>query len=437
MTADVMRLPLPEPDDSHPLDWYPEDSEAIGLPGVLTETSYTLPPDLNLGQWLAIGETLQRMERSVMWWLGDWWRYGERRYDQEIYQSVPEMVKDVTGHAYQTVRAAGWVAGKFEPERRLEDVPWTFHREVAVLPPVDADSLLTECIPGDTTPRTLTRKQLVERVKERQGMIAVEAAKAVPMPAPAIIPPTVRAEVADVSKRMPLDDSSVHLIVTSPPYGVGIDEYQDGGDILAGDWPEFMLSWLSESLRVACEHGRLALNVPLDTTRGGFRPTYAQAVQMAEAAGWEYRSSIIWVDDQLGKSTARGSMDSAAAPHVIAGAEMVALFSKGEWRRDPVGSMVSGDPRWLQHDEWLEWANGIWRFPGETRAFGGHPAPFPYELPRRLIKYLSFPGDVVLDPFSGSGTTALAAHRLGRDFVGFDRSPEYVKLTLRRVVEAA
>src|SRR4051812_34688284 len=142
MSADMMRLPLPEPDDAHPLDWYPEDSEAIGLPGTLTETSYTLPEGLNLGQWLAVGETLQRMERSVMWWLGDWWRYGERNYDQRVYQSIPDMVKRATGHAYQTVRDAGWVAGKFDASLRRDDVSWQFHKATAVLPSEDAQHVL-------------------------------------------------------------------------------------------------------------------------------------------------------------------------------------------------------------------------------------------------------------------------------------------------------
>lgn len=432
MVAEVMRLPLPGPDDSHPLDWYPEDSEAIGLPGVLTETSYALPDGLNIGQWLAVGETLQRMERSVMWWLGDWWRYGKRNYGDMAEQASKDHVKDITGHTYGVVTNAATVAKTFEVSRRRENLPFSYHQEVASLPAEDAESLLDE-----VEQTGMKRADLRDKVKERKNVIAVAAARAIPMPSPAVVPPNVRAEVADVAKRIPLANDTAHLIVTSPPYGVGIDEYQDGGDVLAGDWPEFMVAWMAEALRVTVDNGRLALNVPLDTTRGGFRPTYAQAVQMAEAAGWEYRSSIIWMDDQLGKSTARGSMDSPAAPHVIAGAEMVALFSKGAWRREPPVPPAPGDPRWLQHDEWLEWANGIWRFAGETHAFGGHPAPFPYELPRRLIKYLSFPGDVVLDPFSGSGTTGLAAHRLGRDFVGFDRSPEYVKLTLRRIVEAA
>lgn len=420
--SDVMRLPLPEPDDSNPLDWYPGDDEPRGLPGVLTETSYTLPEGLNIGEWLGIGETLQRMERSVMWWIGDWWRYGERRYGEMASQASRDMIKDATGYSYDTVRNAGRVAEKFENGRRLPDVPWSHHQAVAALPVEEAESLLTE-----VKAEGLSLRDTREKAKERRTVIAVEAALSQPAPDPLIVPQHVRIEVAD-ARSMPLDDGSVHLIVTSPPYGVD-RPYAGQGDVAAGDWPGFMHDWLLEAYRVAADHGRLALNVPLDTSRGGFRPTYAQAVQMAESAGWEYRSTIVWFDDQLGKSTARGSMDSAASPYIYAGAEMIALFSKGDWKRE------SGQRSDLNHQDWLDWTNGVWRFMGETQAWEGHPAPFPFELPRRLIRLLSFPGDVVLDPFVGSGTTMLAAAQLQRQAVGFDRSSQYVASALRRVVK--
>lgn len=422
MNESVMRLPLPEPDDSSPLDWYPGDDEPRGLPGVLTETSYTLPEGLNIGQWIGIGETLQRMERSVQWWLGDWWRYGERRYGEMASQASRDLVKDVTGHALQTVKNAAWVADKFELSRRRDNVPFSHHAEVAALPANEADALL-DTVQAEGTKRA----DLREMVKERKTVIAVEAALAQPAPDPINVPWNVRVEVAD-ARSLPLEDDSVHLIVTSPPYGVG-RPYAGDGDVAAGDWQAFMHDWLLEAYRVTVPTGRLALNVSLDTSKGGFRPTYAHAVTMAEMAGWEYRSSIVWFDDQLGKSTARGSMDSAAAPHIYAGAEMIALFSKGEWKRH------TDQPSTLERAEWLEWTNGVWKFMGETQAWEGHPAPFPFELPRRLIRLLSFPGDVVLDPFAGSGTTVLAAAQLQRQAVGFDRSSQYVASALRRIVK--
>lgn len=413
---------------SHSLDWFPEpELEEKALPGILTETSYTLPEGLNIGKWLAIGETLQRMERSVQWWLGDWWNYGERRYGEMASQASKDAVQDATGHTYQTVRNAGIVAEKFESARRRADVPFSYHEAVSALPPDEADGLLDEAVVEGWK-----RAEIREQAKDRKQAIAVEAALSQPAPAPEVVPWNVRVDQAD-ARKLPLTDGSVHLTVTSPPYALD-KAYQDG-DVPVEDWRAFMYAWYVEAYRVTTHHGRLAVNVPLDTTLGGFRATYATAAHMAMAAGWTYRSTIVWFDDQLGKSTARGSLDSPAAPHIIAGAEMIALFSKGEWKRETPDLSAPERQRGpvLGHDDWLTWTNGVWRFPGEAQAWEGHPAPFPYELPRRLVLLLSFPGDTVLDPFCGSGTTVLAAGRLGRQAIGFDIAQAYVDSTLRRV----
>jgi site-specific DNA-methyltransferase (adenine-specific) len=233
-----------------------------------------------------------------------------------------------------------------------------------------------------------------------------------------------RIEVADAG-RLPLADESVDLTVTSPPYGLEMP-YAGALDPAEG-WAAFMRRWLREAYRVARQGGRLALNVPLDTTKGGNRPTYPQAWAAAQAAGWSYRWAVVWYEGNISRSVARGSQDSASAPHVIAPVEIVAVFHKGEWRREPPC------PSDLAHEEWLEWTCGVWRFGGEGRSWERHPAAFPEELPRRLIKLLSFPGDTVLDPFVGSGTTALAAHRLGRAAIGFDITAEYVGSAKRRL----
>jgi site-specific DNA-methyltransferase (adenine-specific) len=196
----------------------------------------------------------------------------------------------------------------------------------------------------------------------------------------------------------------------------------------SSDWTAKMRDWLTEMHKILKPGGRLALNIPLDTTKGGFRPTYAQAVQIAVGVGFTYRATIVWNEGNVNKSTARGSVDSAGCPHIIAPVEMVALFSKGDWRRDPPNG---GD---LDHQDWLDWTNGLWTFGGESQSWEGHPAAFPEELPRRLVKLLSFPGDTVLDPFNGSGTTTLVAYRLSRKAVGFDASAEYVESARRRMI---
>jgi site-specific DNA-methyltransferase (adenine-specific) len=270
---------------------------------------------------------------------------------------------------------------------------------------------------------SMTVKEAVQEARKRERAQR-PAKEPIPMSIPEI---PVRLEVADALS-LPLEAASVDLIITSPPYG--LEKPYLGSADLAGGWREFMADWLCEARRVAKFGGRLALNVPLDTSSPHPRATYAAAVEMALFAGWKYRWTIVWNEGNVSRSTARGSVDSPSAPHVICGCEVIAVFSNGEWIRDSHPDRVD-----LTHEEWLAWTNGLWSFPGESRPWMGHPAPFPPELPRRLIKLLSYVGDTVLDPFVGSGTTVLEAHQLGREALGFDICPEYIDQSRRRIAE--
>lgn len=267
----------------------------------------------------------------------------------------------------------------------------------------------------------VSEKKKRERTTQRVQRESDRAAEPVPE-----LP--VRLEVADATD-LPLQDNSVSLIVTSPPYG--LDKSYRGVSDPGDGWYEFTLDWLLEAYRVAQPGGRLAVNVPLDTSEPYPRPTYSQAVHAACEAGWCYRWTIVWNEGNVSRSVARGSVDSPSAPHVIAPVEMIAVFHKGDWATPHRSEAVTD----LTHEEWLEWTNGLWTFPGESRPWEGHPAAFPPELPRRLIKLLSYRWDLVLDPFCGSGTTPLEAHRLGRRAIAFDLSPEYVASSQRRIAQ--
>jgi site-specific DNA-methyltransferase (adenine-specific) len=256
------------------------------------------------------------------------------------------------------------------------------------------------------------------RQRERQ-------AEAAARPEPPTIPE--RIEVADVTERIPLEDDSVDLVLTSPPYALD-KPYRGTGDIQIDGWVEFMTDWLREAYRVAKPNGRLALNIPLDTTLGGCRAVYVDAVNAAREAGWIYKTTIIWRKQNSTKGNrVLGSVGSSNKPHPIAEDEMIAILFKGEWGRSSDG--------WddVTPDEWQSWGKGDWAFPGETRPWENHPAAFPLELPTRLIKMLSRVGDTVLDPFCGSGTAILAARRLKREGIGFDQSEDYVAGARRRL----
>jgi len=267
--------------------------------------------------------------------------------------------------------------------------------------------------------RTFDVKQACREARQEARR---EETAAKPVPAPQDI--AARIEQADASS-LPLEAGTVDLIVTSPPYGIEIG--YAGGDVPFADWQAFMQAWLAEAFRVTRHTGRLCVNVPLDTNCGGWRPAYAQTVEAALAAGWRYRTTIVWEEGNVSRSIARGSVDSHAAINVTCGDEMIAVFYKGEWARD------DGDTADIPHEDWLAWTNGHWRFGGESRPFEDHPAPFPEELPKRLILLFSGRGATVLDPFAGSGTTALVASRLGRQAIGFDLDPQCVASARRRL----
>jgi site-specific DNA-methyltransferase (adenine-specific) len=214
-----------------------------------------------------------------------------------------------------------------------------------------------------------------------------------------------------------MEPETVDLIVTSPPYNVGIayDEYDD--TVSHDAYLAFTREWLTACLRVAKPDGRLCLNIPLDTAEHG--PVGATITHLALEVGWRYKTTIIWNEQNISRGTAWGSWLSAAAPHVIAPVEFILVLYKAQWKKQRQG--VSD----ITADEFKAWAGarGVWSFNGA--AANGHPAPFPLELPRRCVKLFSFVDDLVLDPFAGSGTTLLAARQTGRRAVGIELSERY------------
>jgi hypothetical protein len=168
-----------------------------------------------------------------------------------------------------------------------------------------------------------------------------------------------RFEVADAAD-LPWPDGTVDLTVTSPPYGLDV-QYEGGDPPDYVAWLQALRVWLTELLRVAHPvWGRLCLNVPLDRDLGGWQPVSADALLVARAVGWQFRTWILWDKGQAGTGTDRGSIDSAGAPNVTAPVESVLVFYRGHWKR-------SG-PACMPHQDWLELCGprGLWRFPGTS-----------------------------------------------------------------------
>ena len=224
-----------------------------------------------------------------------------------------------------------------------------------------------------------------------------------------------------------LPDNSVHLMVTSPPYNVGKDYDKN---LTLDEYREFLKRVWSEVKRVLVPGGRVCINLA-NLGRKPYIPLHAFIVEDMLDLGFLMRGEIIWNKASSGSpSTAWGSWLSAKNPTLRDIHEYILVFSKGMFTRRNLDRKST-----ISKGEFLEFTKSIWTFSAEPATKVGHPAPFPVELPYRLIQLYTFEGEVVLDPFVGSGQTAIAVIKTKRHYVGYDINPEYVKLAERRVKE--
>jgi site-specific DNA-methyltransferase (adenine-specific) len=227
-----------------------------------------------------------------------------------------------------------------------------------------------------------------------------------------------------------LPDSSIHLVVTSPPYNLGKDYGTARDDATYHSYLDWVMLWCAELWRVLEPGGRLCLNIPLDINlsfdAGGKKVTQKRPVladfthRLVNEQGWLYNTTILWLEGNISRRTAWGSWLKASDPWVNTAAEAVLVLSKQKRKRDGKGKHTE-----ISREQFMDWTLGLWEFRGETSKRWNHPAAFPEELPRRLIRMYSFTDDVVLDPFLGSGTTCRVAKDLGRKSIGIEIDPGY------------
>lgn len=224
-----------------------------------------------------------------------------------------------------------------------------------------------------------------------------------------------------------LPDGCVALMVTSPPYNVGKD-YDDDLDL--DEYLGLLQRVFAETYRVVEPGGRVAVNVA-NLGRKPYLPLNHLVGSVLTEIGFLLRGEIIWKKAKAaGGSTAWGSWQSAKNPTLRDVHEYVLVASKGSFRRERSGEDT------ISKEGFLEATMSVWDILPESARRVGHPAPFPTELPRRLIELYTFAGDVVLDPFLGSGSTAIAAVQAGRHFVGYETDPEYAALAEHRIASA-
>jgi site-specific DNA-methyltransferase (adenine-specific) len=235
---------------------------------------------------------------------------------------------------------------------------------------------------------------------------------------------------ASSEKMSALPDCSVHIMITSPPYNVG-KEYDD--DLSLRDYLSFLKQVWREVYRVLVPGGRACINLA-NLGRKPYIPLHAFVIQSALELGFLMRGEIIWDKAASASvSTAWGSWRSASNPTLRDVHEYILVFSKHVFRREKINSRRDT----VKRDQFLELTKSIWTFPAESAKKVGHPAPFPVELPYRLIHMYTYEGEVALDPFMGSGQTALAAIKAGRRYIGYEIDPAYAQLAQERIEQYA
>ncbi|HKH88551.1 MAG TPA: site-specific DNA-methyltransferase [Acidimicrobiales bacterium] len=247
---------------------------------------------------------------------------------------------------------------------------------------------------------------------------------------------------ADARRMVDVADDSIALVVTSPPYFAGKDyELELGREGVPATYLEYLAllrDVFAECKRVLEPGGRIAVNV----ANLGRRPYRSLSGDVAgilqDDLGLLLRGEVIWWKGRAaGGSCAWGTFQSPANPVLRDVTERVVVASKGRFDRALTSAQRSqvGRPSaaTISRDEFLEATTDIWELPAESARRVGHPAPFPVDLPRRLIELYTYEGDVVLDPFGGSGSTAVAAVRTGRHYLCYDTDADYCEAARRRI----
>jgi site-specific DNA-methyltransferase (adenine-specific) len=226
-----------------------------------------------------------------------------------------------------------------------------------------------------------------------------------------------------------LPDDSIHLTVTSPPYNAQ-KEYDQ--DLTLGEYLAMLERVFAETYRVLVPGGRACINIA-NLGRKPYIPLHSFIIDLMLDLGFLMRGEIIWNKAaSASPSTAWGSWLSASNPVLRDVHEYILVFCKAGFKR-PQGERQNT----IQKEDFLAWTKSVWDFPAVQARKIGHPAPFPVELPHRCIQLYTYHWDVVLDPFAGSGSTAIAAQGDGRHFVAYEIDPDYCQLARTRLADHA
>lgn len=221
-----------------------------------------------------------------------------------------------------------------------------------------------------------------------------------------------------------LIDNCISLTVTSPPYNIGKDSDEDLSD---NEYWEMITKVFKEVYRVTESGGRLVVNVA-NLGRKPYIPFSKYFIEVILQIGFLMRGEIIWQKSKGANANfAWGSWLSPSNPVIRDIHEYCLVFSKDSMKNSTKGEST------IEKEEFMESTLSIWNISPARAKKIGHPAPFPVELAKRFINLYSFKNDLILDPFIGSGSTAIAAKLLNRDYIGYELNPEFVKIAKNRL----
>lgn len=255
----------------------------------------------------------------------------------------------------------------------------------------------------------------------------------------------------EVMKDLP--ENSIDLIVTSPPYGVGINYDVHDDDIDFEEYKKFSYNWLTEAFKLLKEDGRIALNIPYEINRqskGGRIFMVSELWTIMQKIGFKFFGIVDLEENSphRSKTTAWGSWMSPSSPYIYNPKECIILAYKNKHIKK-----TKGEPEWVgvetmidnedgtqrkkmvytdeQKKEFMELVFGQWNYFADTKSLT--KATFSMDIPTKAIKILTYKNDVVLDPFAGSGTSLVAAEILERNWIGIELSENYCDIARKRV----
>jgi len=247
-----------------------------------------------------------------------------------------------------------------------------------------------------------------------------------------------------------LPDNEVDLMITSPPYNIGI-KYENWNDRMPWDkYFEWTEKWLREALRVikpiggrACINHYLSLGSGARGNKIGSKQGNNQGLwydsnrlaplmeinSICSRIGYKHHSVVVWEDITLSRKTAWGSWLSASSPYINSPYEGILINFKDVWKKDGDGMNT------INEKDFVSLTRGIWEIGTDSSPYT--VATFPIKLPVNCINLLTYVNDLVIDPFVGSGTTGIAAEKMGRRWIGIEISEKYAKIASRRISEAS